>query len=140
MFLIVKHFQNVVVSKKQIERNRPLKRDELYVDRRDVSHLRSYFTAVDDLVGKSLGHTVRPLQVIEESHLGKASSKAGPVLVKRRDAVKLVVRAGGILSVSVVGEALEDGRVGEMIRVRNVDSNSIVLGRVISQDKVEVPL
>ena len=44
----------------------------------------------------------------------------------------------GQLRLTAVGEALQDGLAGEMIRVRNVDSNKIVSGRVLECAVVEV--
>jgi Chaperone for flagella basal body P-ring formation len=49
--------------------------------------------------------------------------------IKSKDSVRLVVAVGGA-RIEATGEALEDGRIGQIIRVRNADSNRIVRGRV----------
>jgi flagella basal body P-ring formation protein FlgA len=51
------------------------------------------------------------------------------VLIKARDNVKIVALIG-TARVEALGEAQQDGRAGEVIRVRNVESNRIVFGRV----------
>ena len=61
-----------------------------------------------------------------------------PVLVRARDLVQLVVKIGG-LKVTARGEVQSpEGREGESVRVRNVDSNTIIMGRVVSRSVVEV--
>jgi flagella basal body P-ring formation protein FlgA len=62
---------------------------------------------------------------------------SGPPLVRRGEAVKLMVRLGSV-NVTATGEALQDGRAGQSVRVRNTDSKNIVLGRVTERSMVEV--
>ena len=51
------------------------------------------------------------------------------ILVKARDNVKLIANVG-TARLEALGEALQDGRVGEVIRVRNVESSRVIHGRV----------
>jgi hypothetical protein len=60
-----------------------------------------------------------------------------PMLVKCHDTVKLVAHVGSIRLVAV-GEALQEGRRGEMVRARNVDSGKMVAGRVADAQVIEV--
>jgi hypothetical protein len=60
-----------------------------------------------------------------------------PPVVKTRDRVRLLAHVGPV-NVVVAGEALQDGRMGQSIRVRNIDSNKIILGRVTGPGLVEV--
>jgi flagella basal body P-ring formation protein FlgA len=62
-----------------------------------------------------------------------------PVVVHKRDSVRLRLYVGS-LQVTTRGEALEDGRAGERIRIRNVDSSRVVSGRVVDRGTVEVTL
>jgi flagella basal body P-ring formation protein FlgA len=66
-----------------------------------------------------------------------APPDARPALIKTRDSVKLIALIGPA-RVEALGEATQDGRVGEMIRVRNVESGRIVHGRVESDGTVLV--
>ena len=50
-------------------------------------------------------------------------------LIKSHDNVKIVAKVGST-RIEAVGEAQQDGQVGQIIRVRNVESNRIVHGRV----------
>ena len=51
--------------------------------------------------------------------------------------IKLTARVGS-LRVTAKGEAQQDGRAGEKIRVRNVDSRKEIVGRVVERGLVEV--
>ena len=75
--------------------------------------------------------------MVRQADVETAARPSEPFLVKRRDRVKLIGRTE-LLLVTVVGEALQDGRVGEVIKVRNVDSNATVHGRVLNASEVEV--
>jgi flagellar basal body P-ring formation protein FlgA len=59
------------------------------------------------------------------------------VLVKVRDRVKIVARVGATRFIAA-GEALQEGRAGQSIRVRNIDSDRTVLGRVVAAGTIEV--
>ncbi len=59
------------------------------------------------------------------------------VLIKARDPVRMVVRLGGV-QVQATGEALQAGRAGEWIRVRNTNSRAEVRARVVQSGLVEV--
>jgi flagella basal body P-ring formation protein FlgA len=59
------------------------------------------------------------------------------VLIKTRDLVKIVAVVGSA-HIEATGEAQQDGRLGEIIRVKNVESNRIVNGRIESRGVVLV--
>jgi flagellar basal body P-ring formation protein FlgA len=65
------------------------------------------------------------------------SSKPETALVIARRPVTLVVRAGG-LTVEAAGEALQDGREGETVQVRNATTKKTLRGRVVAADRVEI--
>lgn len=58
--------------------------------------------------------------------------------VHKGELVTVVASLGGIL-VQVAGEAVSDGRVGEMLAVRNVESGNIVYGTLTAGGLVLVP-
>ena len=60
-----------------------------------------------------------------------------PPLVKRGERVQMTFRRGGIF-LSAQGEALGNGRRGDMIKVRNSRSKKILSGRVIGRNQVEM--
>jgi flagella basal body P-ring formation protein FlgA len=72
---------------------------------------------------------VRTGQGVRQAHALVPASSAGEILVKARDSVRIIANIGSA-RVEATGEAMEDGRAGQVIRVRNVESNRVVRGRV----------
>ncbi|MGA2192775.1 MAG: flagellar basal body P-ring formation chaperone FlgA, partial [Nitrospirota bacterium] len=60
-----------------------------------------------------------------------------PPIVKKGQAVKIIASAGP-LTVTAVGRATEEGARGENIRVENIKSGKVVIGKVSSEDTVDV--
>ena len=60
-----------------------------------------------------------------------------PAVIGRGDRVRLVLHAGG-MRIEGIGQALSDGAVGEVVRVRNADSRREVHGRVAPDGAVHV--
>jgi flagella basal body P-ring formation protein FlgA len=58
------------------------------------------------------------------------------VLVRRNQTIVMRITGEGF-SVSALAEALQDGRQGEYIKVRNVDSKRIVIGKVMPDGTVQ---
>lgn len=58
------------------------------------------------------------------------------VIVKRNRAVVIQYESPGLL-VTAVGKAMQDGRAGEYIKVRNVDSQRIILAKINEDGTVE---
>ncbi len=65
------------------------------------------------------------------------ASTENPVIIRARDAVRVYTKLPAA-TLSVQGEALQDGRLGQMIRVLNARSKQIVIGRVREDGRVEV--
>lgn len=139
--LDVRHYDNVVATAHPIARGRKLQKEDLYLHRCDVTTSADYCTTLEQMVGRVACRPLTALQTIREQDLERdASGVSGPnqpFLVKRQDRVAMVAKVGD-LSISVRGEALQDGRLGQTIRVQNVESKSIVQGRVLSADEVEI--
>ena len=62
------------------------------------------------------------------------------MLIQPRDIVRVVAQTGGLTVVLQAAEAMEQGRKGQLIRVRNVKSKKILVGRVISDSEVHMAL
>lgn len=54
---------------------------------------------------------------------------AAPIIVKKGDSVRVMYISDG-MTLSVKGRAMEDGRVGQTIRLTNVDSNRVLDARI----------
>ncbi len=77
---------------------------------------------------------LRPLR--KEEVIRKGYLKKEP-LVRRGEEVNVIFRKGS-LEISFVGEALDNGFLGDTIRVRSANTGKILRGRVISEGSVLV--
>lgn len=139
--LDVRHFETVVATARPIARGRTIQKEDLYLHRWDVTSATDYSTQVDQLIGRTALRTLSAAQIIRDQDLDKGTAAPAngdrSVQIKRSDRVKILARLGQ-LAVTVNGEAMQDGRLGDTIRVRNTESKSIVQGKVISPDEVEI--
>ena len=60
-----------------------------------------------------------------------------PFAVKRGQLVKIVAEKGGIY-VETTGKALQNGRVGDIIKVKNIYSGKVIEGRVKDEETVVI--
>ena len=69
----------------------------------------------------------------------KAEKAADEVVIKAKSRVTMTVKAGD-LKVQAAGIATESGKVGQSIRVENLDSKKVVTGVVVGPGAVEIDL
>jgi flagella basal body P-ring formation protein FlgA len=62
-----------------------------------------------------------------------------PKLVKRGERVSVIAESGA-LKIRTVGQALSDGKSGDLVRVKAAGSQRVVDGIVVSQGVVKVTL
>ena len=71
--------------------------------------------------------------IIRPGMIGPAKPK---ILLKRNQNVVIKVDRPGLL-IPAIGKTLQDGRVGEYIKVQNVDSRRIIMAKVNKDGSVE---
>lgn len=84
-----------------------------------------------DIIGMAARRPLMPGRVLRQNDFEV------PAVVFKGARVTMVLSAGG-LRLTAIGTALEDGRDGAAIRVRNIETNQTVYGQVISSNIVEV--
>ncbi|MEZ6130983.1 MAG: flagellar basal body P-ring formation chaperone FlgA [Planctomycetaceae bacterium] len=135
----VRRRQYVLVCNRTIVQTTVITADDVSEEQRFVDSLQDELR-VDDAEGQSARRTIRPGEILSIRDLQTpVTAQAGP-LVRARDSVRIVAFRKGMKFVVPAAEALQSGREGQMIRVRNIQSNRIVTGRVVGQGEVEVAL
>ena len=86
-----------------------------------------------DIVGKAAKRTVGPGEVL------RANDVQTPIAIEKGSLVTMIVHTP-FMQLTSQGKALEDGAVGETIRVLNVRSKKTVEAQVAKSDVVIVPL
>ena len=133
----VRHFEEIVVPVRPVARGHVFKASDLELLRQDVTTLTGYCTSADQLAGQKAKRVMPAAQLVRTVDIEPEKSGPQPVLIKNRSRVKVSARSGSLLVV-VTGEAQQDGRAGEIIKVKTVDSNATIHGRVLSATEVEV--
>ena len=123
-------FRDLPVAARDITRGERITAADILWETINISGLRqSYHTGTEDIIG---------LEV--KRNLGQGlpfitTSLDAPTLVRRGELVDLQSKVGSII-VSASGTAMTDGRLGQKIRIRNNQSDRIVIGTVIASGKV----
>lgn len=130
----VKIYEDVVVTAQKLDRNEKIAADMLTVERRDVTNFTdSYFKSPDQIINQ------RAKSIIPKGRiLGRGSLEDIP-LVNQGDKVKILAEIGGIM-VWAYGMAREDGKLGEEIKITNMDSKKIITARVVDEKTVSITL
>jgi flagella basal body P-ring formation protein FlgA len=129
----------VARATQRIDRGGMITEDNVDYDRHLLT-LAASDRAARDPMGKTSARTILPGRIVGTTDVVEQQDPRGPVLVNRRDVVRLIARKGNLTVVVPAAEALEQGKAGDLIKVRNVQSKRIVTGRVVNQSEVEVSL
>lgn len=120
----------VAVTSVPVAANTPLQAGDVTLARRDVTMIADSIAALPDAVGLSSRRSLRAGEVLRQGQL------AAPTLVKRGSAVSIVARKEQV-EVSMAGEAVDAGAHGDVIRVRNAASGTVIRARVVDAGVVE---
>lgn len=127
-------YKNVLIAKRYLKRGAKIKASDIELYERDLSTVtRGYMTEPQQAVGMILK---QPLMV--DAILTPAMLEAQK-LVRRGEGVIILAKDNGI-EVRMKGKALVDGSNGQIIRVKNLASQRIIEGQVISRGIVSVPM
>ncbi len=132
VFFNVRVYENVVAASRKIGRGEILAEDDLVVESIETTKLlASTFSSIDDLVGKRITRLIQPYTPITPEIIDN------PPLIKRGECIKLLLQSGNLIVVAK-GVAKEDGHLGKIIKVKNIDSKKEIQGRVEDASTVKV--
>jgi len=78
----------------------------------------------------------RTLPQNTELRADMVNTPEAPVVIRRNESVVICIERPGLV-VTAVGTALEEGRTGEYVKVRNADSSRVIVCKVNSDGTVE---
>jgi len=116
------------------------------IDERDVQFTDRFLASPADQLAESqvIGRQVRNAlpagRMIALRDLQAAPSPKQKQLVKARDNVSVTAISGRLRVKLTAAEALEAGKAGDVIRVRNLESKEVITGRVTGAGQVEIRL
>ena len=122
---------DVIVAKNSMRRGKILTADDIDVIYTDISRIDEPIFAEEQVVGKRLKRSVRLGDPLEQREV------EFPPVIKRGEKVVINASSQG-LQLTAAGEARQDGRPGEMIRVVNSSSRKEVSCLVVAPGVVKV--
>ena len=132
VFFNIRVYEDIVTSNRKIDRNDILSMDNLMIRRMETTKLSGLtFDIVENLVGKRALRPILPNTPIT------AEIVDNPPAIKKGDFIKVFVQTGN-LHVIAKGIAKEDGYFGKIIRVKNIDSNKELYGKVEDSTSVKI--
>jgi flagellar basal body P-ring formation protein FlgA len=129
--------QTVILAAHNINRGEPLTPQNVVEDRRLLS-TRVQQVKAEELLGSVARRGLVQGDVVNPKDV--AAPRTVVAQVRARDGVRVVARKGQLTVVLQMAEALQAGQVGDLIRVRNLQSGQIVSAKVVSPQEVEVRL
>jgi flagella basal body P-ring formation protein FlgA len=126
-------YRDVVVTSRTLRRGELLLEDgAVDLEERDVTLLKhGFYTSLEEL---ELIQSSRPIgagDIITHRH-------AEPVpVIHRGDQIVMLVKSAN-MTLQTVGEAMQDGGIGERIRVRNDASGKVIRGEILESGLVQV--
>jgi flagellar basal body P-ring formation protein FlgA len=130
----VRTFGTVLVAGRQLDRHEVLKRSDVTSRYLETTALaEGSITSAEEIVGKRTTKIIASGDVINGRWLER------PPDIHRQDRVTLVAKGSSVL-LSSVAVALEDGRIGESIRVRRNGSGGSVAAKVVDATTVQVTI
>jgi len=122
----------IPVLKRTVKSDEIISEEDIIIDNQTSNRIRNNtIKDIGELVGKSPKRTIsggRPIRIDEI---------AAPIAIKKGSRVTLLYQSGN-LAIKTIGEAMENGSKGDLIKVKNIASKSILQGKVESPDIVRI--
>lgn len=117
---------------RKFDKNEIISKNDIIMVEIEKSKLRDmYITSEDSLIGKS------PTRVIFKERPITLNQVANVKLVSKNKLVSLMYKNNS-LTIKTSGIALEDGSIGQSVRIKNASSNRIVHAKIVSDSVAEV--
>ncbi len=128
----IERLGNVVVTSRPLGRHKIITRDDLAVQRVDISKLSvNVISDPDRVIGRRTKRSIDPSTILRTDLLEL------PPIVKRGDVVTIIAESGG-LRVTARGKIKKRGHRGERLKVMNLDTKKVIYAHVIDSNTVKV--
>jgi flagellar basal body P-ring formation protein FlgA len=121
----------VLVAVRALPRGTPMGPGDVRIERREVGIGQDPLSDPAALIGRQAARSLSVGEMVQASFVEQ------PPLVKRGEVVLLTAEGRGLRAVTE-GEAREDGKEGQLVRVRNLSSNREVYGQVDGPRSVRI--
>ena len=130
----ISRVDKVLVARLHLRRGSQIKASDFDFKEYDLNRLKyGYFTDLKQILGKTLKRHLNQGAVLTPSAI--AISK----VIKRGESVSILAETAGI-TIRAKGQALEAGGIGDIIRVKNLNSKKEIEARITGPGQVKVDL
>jgi len=130
----ISQIDKVLVARQHLRRGSQIKADDFDFKDYDLNRLKyGYFTDLKQVLGKTLKRHLNQGAVLTPSVI--AINK----VIKRGERVTILAETAGI-TIRAKGQALEAGGIGDIIRVKNLNSKKEIEARITGPGQVKVDL
>ncbi|MEK6749007.1 MAG: flagellar basal body P-ring formation chaperone FlgA [Pseudomonadota bacterium] len=128
----IRGYAAVVVANRPLLPGQTVRAEDLQQVKLDIANLHNgYYTQSIQVINALVKQAIRPGMPVYAHQLRPA------LLIKRGEKVVLMREHSG-LSIRMMGEALKDGALGDIIPVRNLNSRRVVEGTVTRRQEVTI--
>jgi flagella basal body P-ring formation protein FlgA len=124
---------NIITAATPVKKGTILEAHHLQEAVLDISDIKDPGFSPDEFIGKKITRSISASTPITMSMV-----ESLPV-VHRGEKVKIVIQSG-VMMLTATGLAHSDGKIDELIKVQNINSNKVIFGRVTAPGIVEVML
>ena len=117
--------------KKALEKNKTIGINDIEIIHSSKMLEKSFFNNKEDLLGRKLKKNLKMGQLLHPRHLYEKFD------IQIGDALSIVSYVGAV-AVTVSGEALDSGNLGDLIKVKNLRSGNVIKGYVNKNKKIRV--
>lgn len=122
----------LVLARAFMKKNQIISENDIYIEERWVSKIsRNFYTSKEEVLGKKLKRAIKAGQPLFEQIL------VIPADIARGNKVTILVETRN-LRITAPGIAREEGRKGQIIKVKNLDSNKIIYAKVRDNTTVQI--
>lgn len=127
----IKRYQKVPVLNKSVKIGDVITEDMIVFEKRQMMNLRDTVQKIESIVGMQAVRFLNAGQVIQYSDFKKET------ILKKGQIVKAMV-GGDDFEVAISAEAQESGAVGDVVRIKNLDSQKIFAAKVVERGIVRI--
>ncbi len=120
----------VVVAKRDIPKNKLITIEDVQLAEKEIRG-RDYFHKYEEVLGS------RAKRDIKEGTILKKYMIVPSYKVKKGRKVKIIYTKGNI-RIELLGRALQNGKIGDVVKIKNISSGKVVRCKVIGKDLVTV--
>ncbi len=119
----------VLVAAEKLNREKTLNSADVRLDIRTVRNTEGFFTQIKDIAGFKIRRQLRQGEMLTPRHV-----EAIPLII--RDEQVLIIAQGNNFRTTTKGIALESGRLGQQVPIRNIKSGKIIYAEITGKGLV----